>query len=180
MRRVIFCLCVSAIALTRAHPAAAQQNEEAEAVASKHLGLGYKIGNGLGFVGADVIISPIDHVTADLQANWFSESANGTSATGYGIAPALQFHLRKGQVSSPYFGLGYLYATLTLGGVTASTSGGFVNAGYEWRWQSGLGILLGGGIGYLGNVHVTDGVQTLDAPGGTHPNLEVGLRYMFL
>jgi hypothetical protein len=63
--------------------------------------------------------------------------------------------------------------------VTASASGGFANLGYEWRWQSGLGILLGGGVGYLGNVHATNGVETVDAPGGTHVNLETGLRYMF-
>jgi hypothetical protein len=140
MRSSFVCLCVTAVVLTQARPANAQSAESAEAVASKHVGLGYKIGNGLGFVGADLIISPIDHVTLDLQANWFSASSGGTTANGYGVAPAVQFHLFKGQVSSPYLGLGYLYATLTLDSVTASASGGFANVGYEWRWQSGISL----------------------------------------
>jgi len=177
--KTLVCIFVTAVVLTHARPSMAQNEESAEAVASKRIGVGYKIGNGLGFVGADVIISPVDHVTLDLQANWFSASSNGTTANGYGFAPAAQFHLFKGQVSSPYLGLGYVYATLTLDNVTASASGGFANLGYEWRWSSGLGILLGGGVGYIGKVQATNGVETVEAPGGTHFNLETGLRYMF-
>jgi len=157
-----------------------QPSERAEDVASKHLGVGYKIGNGLGFVGGDILVSPIDHLTFDLQANWFSATSSGTSANGYGLAPAVQFHFFKGQRSSPYIGVGFLYATLTLDGITSSATGEFFNAGYEWRWSSGLGILLGGGINHLGQVKATNGVETVETPGGTNPNLEVGLRYMFL
>src|SRR5438477_7517055 len=73
-----------------------QPSENAEEVASKHLGVGYKIGNGLGFVGGDILVSPIDHLTFDLQANWFSATSSGTSANGYGLAPAVQFHFFKG------------------------------------------------------------------------------------
>ena len=180
MKLNIVGLCVIAMALTGGSTARAQSAESADEVASKHLGLGYKIGNGLGFVGGDIIVSPVDHLTLDLQANWFQVTSAGTSASGYGLAPAVQFHLFKGQRSSPYFALGFLYATLTLNNVTASATGEFFNAGYEWRWPSGLGILLGGGIGHLGAVRATDGINTVDSPGGTHPNLEVGLRYMFL
>jgi hypothetical protein len=63
---------------------------------------------------------------------------------------------------------------------TSSATGEFFNAGYEWRWSSGLGILLGGGINHLCQVKATNGVETVETPGGTNPNLEVGLRYMFL
>jgi outer membrane protein W len=104
----------------------------------------------------------------------------GGTATGYGLAPTLQGHLFSGQKSSPYIGVGMLYATLTLDNVTASAKGVVANAGYEWRWTSGLGILLGGGVAYLGGIHATDGVTTVDAPSFTHLNLEAGLRYMFL
>ena len=170
----------TAVALAHASPALAQKEPPPDEIASKRLGVGYKIGNGLGFVGADVIVTLVGHVTLDLQANWFSVASEGSSASGYGVAPSLQLHLFKGQVSSPYLGLGYIYASASLDGVTASASGAFANAGYEWRWASGLGILLGGGVAYLGSVHATNGVETVDAPGGTHFNLEVGLRYMFL
>lgn len=163
-------------------PARAQTATASEepAVASKRLGVGYKAGNGLGFVGADVIISPVDHLTFDLQANYFSAKTNSGTASGYGLAPAIQGHLFKGQVSSPYIGLGYVFASLSLDNVSASASGVFGNVGYEWRWESGLGIILGAGVGHLGTVHATNGVETLDAPGGTYFNLETGLRFMFM
>jgi len=180
MKKRSLATLVTAVVLAHWHPARAQNQPAPDEVASKRLGVGYKIGNGLGVVGGDLIIAPVDHLTLDLQANWFHISSNGTSASGFGIAPSLQLHLFKGQVSSPYLGLGYVYASLTLDGVTASASGGFANVGYEWRWQSGFGILLGGGVAHLGTVRATNGVETVESPGGTFFNLEVGFRYMFL
>jgi hypothetical protein len=152
----------------------------AEEVVSRHVGVGYKIGNGLGFVGADLLIEPIEHLTFDLQANWYSASSNSETVKGFGVAPAVQFHFKGGQVSSAYIGAGYLYARLSQNEVTASAQGAFMNAGYEWRWSNGLGILLGGGIAHLGSVRATDGFTTVETKGGTFPNLEVGFRYLFL
>src|SRR4051794_1657238 len=53
---------------------------------STHLGVGYKIGNGIGFLGGDLIISPIPHLALDLQANTFSVATSSGSAHGYGVA----------------------------------------------------------------------------------------------
>src|SRR5450759_5354287 len=53
-----------------------------------HLGIGYKIGNGLGFLGGDIVVSPIPHVVLDLQANTFSANTSSGTATGFGLAPA--------------------------------------------------------------------------------------------
>ena len=179
MRKGVFALVVVVGALAARVSSAAA--EEAEATARKHVGVGFKIGNGMGFVGGDVIISPIDHLTLDLQASYLSTGVSGGgTATGYGLAPTIQGHLFGGQRSSPYIGAGLLYATLSMDNVTASGSGVVGNAGYEWRWSSGLGILLGGGVAYLGNIHATDGVTTIDAPAFTHFNIEAGLRFMFL
>jgi hypothetical protein len=146
----------------------------------KRFGVGYKIGNGLGFIGADLVIAPVNHLAFDLQFNYLSFSTSTGTATGYGLAPAVQGRLFEGQVSTPYLGLGFLRASMSLSNVKASANGFFANVGYEWRWESGLGILLGGGVAVLGTVHATDGVTTIDQEGGIHPNLEVGLRYMFL
>ena len=67
MRKGAFALVVVVGALlARVSSAAA---EDAEATARKHVGVGFKIGNGMGFVGGDLIISPIDHLTLDLQAS---------------------------------------------------------------------------------------------------------------
>ena len=179
MRKCAFVLMIAGALLVRAAPALAE--EEAEPTVHKHLGVGFKIGNGMGLVGGDVLISPIPHLTLDLQASYLSTGVSGGStATGYGLAPTLQGHLFAGQRSSPYIGVGVLYATLTLENVTASASGVVANAGYEWRWSSGFGILLGGGVGYLGKINATDGVTTVESPGGAHVNLEAGLRFMFL
>jgi hypothetical protein len=152
----------------------------AATVVTKRLGVGYKIGNGLGFLGADLVIAPIDHLALDLQFNYLSFATETGTATGYGLAPAVQGRLFAGQVSTPYLGLGFVRASMSLDEVSASTNGFFANVGYEWRWASGVGIILGGGVAVLGNVHATDGVTTIDQEGGAHFNLEAGLRYMFL
>jgi hypothetical protein len=180
MRMLLVFSLVAAGVVVSSRPALAQNEPAAPPIVHKRIGAGYKIGNGLGFVGGDLIIAPVEHLSLDLQANWFSAASGDSSASGYGLAPALQFHLFDGQVSSPYAGVGYIYATLSLDGVTASAQGVFANVGYEWRWDSGFGILLGGGVGHLGAIRATNGVQTVEAPGGTHFNLEVGFRFMFL
>ena len=187
MKKVVWSTLVVGALLARGVPALAQpqpqsqSQPEAEPPPQKFLGVGFKIGNGMGLVGGDILISPIKHLTLDLQASYLSTGVSGGStATGYGLAPTVQFHLFPGQVSSPYIGVGLLYATLTLENVTASATGVVGNIGYEWRWTSGLGILLGAGLGHLSTIHATDGTTTIDSPGSTHFNIEAGLRYMFL
>jgi hypothetical protein len=76
--------------------------------------------------------------------------------------------------------VGYVYAKLSLDNVTASASGMFINAGYEWKWSFGMGILLGGGVCYLGKIQSTDGTTTISRDAQILPNLEFGLRFMFL
>jgi hypothetical protein len=145
-------------------------------VAEKKLGVGYKIGNGLGFIGADVIIAPVEHVALDAQVNYLSNDG----ATGTGFAAVLQGRLYGNQRSTPYLGLGFVHASLTLGSQTGSLSGVLANLGYEWRWNEGLGILLGGGIAHVPSFRVSDGVRTVDDKGGWLPNVFFGIRYLFL
>jgi hypothetical protein len=149
--------------------------------ARKRLGVGYKIGNGLGFVGGDVIINIVDHLSLDLQAHRLSFDAgpDGT-ATGWGLGAEAQLFLKAGQVSSPYLGLGLATAHLSLQDVTGSATGYFANLGYEFRWSWGLGILLGAGAGYIGSVHATSPEASISTSGGAYFNIEGGLRYMFL
>jgi hypothetical protein len=151
-----------------------------EPVAEKKIGVGYKIGNGIGFVGADIIVAPIEHLAFDLQFNYLSYSTPDGTAKGLGLAPCVQGRLFGGQRSTPYVGLGFLHASLSLKNVTASGSGMVANLGYEWRWDSGLGILLGAGVQHLGTVSATDGVTTITEKGYTDFNIEAGLRFMFL
>ena len=62
----------------------------------------------------------------------------------------------------------------------ASVDGVAANLGYEWKWQSGLGILLGAGVTNLGDATASDGSSTVNIDGGVHFNLEFGLRYMLI
>jgi hypothetical protein len=164
--------------------AGAAGNARAEETDSGHgIGVGYKIGNGLGFVGADVVGRYIPHVAIDLQANYVSVSVgqpNGSAltASGYGFAPMVQAQW-KTIGHTPYLGVGLVYAHESLEGATASATGFLLNAGYEWRFASGVGVLVGGGIDDLGTIHATSPTATLDAPGGVLFNLEAGVRYFF-
>ena len=147
--------------------------------AATHFGLGYKIGNGLGFLGGDVIVGPAPHVALELQVSFFSANVgDGRTARGYGLAPALHLYMRDPGRSTPYLALGYAYATLTLDDVTAKVHGPFINVGYEWKWSNGLAILVGGGASRVTSARATDGFTTVDYPGGWFFNLEAGLRYM--
>jgi hypothetical protein len=145
-----------------------------------HVGLGYKIGNGLGFFGLDTIVSPVPHIAFDLQFSLFSVSTTNGTAVGIGWAPMLQLYFNDPGRSTAYFGVGWVHASAAKDGINASVNGVAANLGYEWKWQSGLGILLGGGISILGDVSATDRVNTVSIDGGTHFNLEFGLRYMVM
>lgn len=153
---------------------APQQDEHA-------LGVGYKIGDGIGFFGGDVIIHPLPHVSLDLYGTYLElSSSTGETGTGYAIAPAVQYQLRDHEQSTPYAGVGMQYVHLTLGSTVGSGTGVFANLGYEWKWRSGLGILLGGGVQYITKVEAMNAAAMVSIGGVVAPNLEFGVRYRFL
>jgi opacity protein-like surface antigen len=177
MKRLATCLALGVILSVGAGRAQAEETDP------HPVGVGYKIGNGLGFIGADLLLRLVPHVVFDLQANYLSLSETvygGTTqtVTGYGLAPTVQFQL-KPIGHTPYLGIGMVYAHESLNDVTASATGLLVNAGYEWRFASGVGVLVGGGIADVGEISATDGTTTLKQSGGVVFNLEVGVRYYF-
>ena len=146
-------------------------------VAEKKLGVGFKIGDALGFLGADVIVAPVEHLALDAQINY--QSYGGARSIGY--VAEVQGRFMGGQRSTPYMGVGFLHDTLTMGSDSASTSGFVANVGYEWRWDQGLGILLGAGVNHAPQVTVSDGgFFGVTKFGGWNPNIEFGVRWMFL
>ncbi len=147
----------------------------------KLFGIGYKLGDGIGFLGGDVIINPVPHVSIDLYGTYLPLTAsNGENGTAYAFAPAIQGHLFAGRRSTPYAAVGLQYVHATLGDAVASGNGFFANLGYEWKSQSGFGVLLGGGVQYLQKVEATNGTTMVSIGGQLNPNLELGIRYMFL
>jgi hypothetical protein len=146
-------------------------------VPEKKLGVGFKIGDALGFLGADVIVAPVEHLAIDAQINY--QGYGGATSIGY--VAELQGRFMGGQRSTPYVGVGFLHDTLTMGKDSQSTSGFVANVGFEWRWNQGLGILLGGGVVHAPQVTVSDGgLFGVTKFGGWNPNLEFGVRWMFL
>jgi hypothetical protein len=178
MRRVllgILTLCLFASAARADEPA------PPTVAAEKRLGVGYKLGNGIGFYGGDVVIDPLPHLSLDLYASYVSQEADGGgTATGFALAPAVQGALFAGGRSTPYLAIGMQYVNLSLDGAEASGTGFFANLGYEWKWRSGLGIQLGAGIQHLNKIEASNGVTSVSTGGKTAPNLEFGVRYMFL
>jgi hypothetical protein len=152
-------------------------NVGAEETEPHYVGVGYKIGNGLGFAGGDVIVRAVPHVSLDLQANYLYERGVGTGS-GFGFAPTVQFQW-KPVGHTPYVAVGLVYARLGESNVTASTTGFLLNAGYEWRFASQVGVLVGGGAARLGRIYATDGVETISEAGGWFFNIEAGVRYYF-
>ncbi len=142
-------------------------------------GLGYKIGNGLGFVGLDLVAAISDRISLGIQGNYLSSTTSvSETATGYGVVPFAQFRLRPAG-STPYLSAGPLYATLSLDDVQASAWGGVANLGWEWVWSSGLSVNIGAGVGYLGTIKATSGFSSIEQPGGAAFNIESALRYYF-
>jgi hypothetical protein len=147
----------------------------AEEVQARKIGVGYKIGNGIGFAGGDVVLRLVPHVVFDFQASY----ASIDGMTGYGLAPTVQLQL-KDVGHTPYLGVGIQYANLSDADRGGYATGFVANAGYEWRFASGVGVLVGGGVQDLGKVHVTKGIAASDGnSGGVHFNIEAGVRYFF-
>ncbi len=141
-------------------PAATQTVYSSEtAPANNMLGIGYKLGNGIGLTGADLIVNPISNLSLDLQI--------ATMEGVLGFAPALQYHLDP--AGGPYVGLGYQRASATVEGQTTAANGVFGNVGWQWKPLTNLGVQFG--VGYQ---KLIDGTQD----GGL--NFEFGTRYFFL
>jgi len=173
---------ILALLLLLAAPAFAQAPGATAEVTppEKTLGIGYKLGNGIGFLGGDVIVHPIPHLTFDLYGTYFQlKASTGETGSGWAAAPAVQYHLFAGQRSSPYAALGMQYVHLAIAGATGDGYGGYANVGYEWKWRFGLGIQLGAGVQYLTKATATSGQMTITTGGQVAPNLELGVRYMF-
>lgn len=160
----------------------------AEEVVERKLGVGYKVGNGMGFEGGDLIYRAFPHVSFDLQVGYYGAKdtlPDGTavSYSGVGFAPALQAQLRA-VGHTPYLSVGATYMRLAAHResetVTGSGTGFFVNAGYEWRFASGVGVMLGAGVGDIVSMHFEDSASSLDViPNLVYFNIEGGVRYFF-
>ena len=167
--RVLLITACAAVLATR--PAHADQEVQARKV-----GVGYKIGNGIGFAGGDIVLRLLPHVVFDLQASYASSSG----LTGYGLAPTVQLQLNE-VGHTPYISAGVQHARLSDETRGAYATGFVANAGYEWRFASGVGVIVGGGIQDLGPIHGTKGTAAPSESYKTGPrlNLEAGVRYFF-
>jgi hypothetical protein len=154
---------------------ASSGSARAEETEKRTIGVGYKLGNGIGFAGGDLIVRAFSHVSFDLQASYPA----GYSFEGLSVAPAVQVQL-KPTGHTPYLDVGFVYMRFSTDQVHGYAAGVVANAGYEWRFASGVGILVGGGVQDHGPVHLASGTASAES-GSSGPsfNLEAGLRYFF-
>lgn len=160
----------------------------ADEVVERKVGVGYKVGNGIGFAGGDLIYRAFPHVSVDLQVGYYGSKdtlTDGSAVTysGLGFAPAIHAQLRA-VGHTPYVSVGGIYARLAAhhdgDTVTGTGTGFFANAGYEWRFASGVGVILGAGLGDLISMHFEHGDTTADMmPNQLYFNIEGGVRYFF-
>ena len=160
-----------------------------EEVVERKLGVGYKIGNGIGFEGGDLIYRAFPHLSFDLQINYYGSKEtlpDGSAVTfsGMGFAPAVHAQLRA-VGHTPYASLGLIYVRLNAShegdsSATGSGTGFFANLGYEWRFASGIGVIVGAGVNDLVSAQWTNSTASLTKTGNVVQfNLEGGVRYYF-
>ena len=140
------------------------------------LGVGFHPGNFVGPLAFDVILRPLPHIAVDVQA---ATSSSDLGMRTLEIAPQLQWEFRRGWRSTPYAGLGYRYEEDRLDGVTATSKGGFLVGGWQFRWRSGFGVLLGAGVLYMTSVTLNTPGASYWSSGGWFGTYEVGARYFF-
>ena len=140
------------------------------------VGVGFHAGNFIGPLAFDFIIRPLPHIAVDLQAGYWSSASD---ARGLAVAPQLQWEFRRGWRSTPYAGLAFRYEEDWLEGVRATSKGGFLVGGWQFRWRSGFGVLLGGGVLYMTSVTLNTPRASYWSSGGWFGTYEVGARYFF-
>lgn len=129
---------------------------------------GYKVGNGLGLLGADVVVMPAARWALDLQL--------AKSATGVDFAPALQYQFDN---AGDYVALGYERTAYEVLGQVMGRNGLFANVGRQWQPLPWLGVIAGIGYQYGFGARDTVADQTVDTPGYGGLNVELGVRYVF-
>jgi hypothetical protein len=161
----------------------------AEELVERKLGVGYKVGNGIGFEGGDLIYRAFPHVSFELQINYCAITdslPDGTalSFSGVGFAPAVHAQLRP-LGHTPYLSAGLIYVRMDAsheGDSVGNTSGAgfFANAGYEWRFASGIGVIVGAGVNDILTLHAETAFASATKTGNeVNFNLEGGIRYYF-
>src|SRR3954463_13513579 len=97
-------------------------------------GVGLHPGNYLGPLAFEVILRPVRHVALNVQA-WTEDLSTRRIA----VAPEIQWEVQTGP-STPYVGLLFRYERDAAEAQQASSRGGGMTAGWQWRWPSGLGL----------------------------------------
>ena len=140
------------------------------------VGVGYHPGNFIGPLAFDVILRPLPHIALDVQA---AALRLDNGVRGLDVAPELQWEFRRSWRTTPYVGLGFRYEDVWSDGVTATSKGGFLVGGWQFRSQSGFGLLLGGGVLYMTPVTLNSPRAGYGSSGGWSGTYEVGVRYFF-
>jgi len=139
------------------------------------LGIGYHPGNFIGPLAFDIIVCPWSHLALDVQVGYWGLRDD---VHGLGVAPQLQWKFLRGW-HTPYMAATFRYEDVWSDGESAASKGGALTVGWQFRWQSGLGLLFGVGALYKSAVTLNSRTAGYYSSGGTYGTYEVGLRYFF-
>lgn len=141
------------------------------------------IGLLVGVIGAEYSFAVSDSATIALAPGfvYFDASAGGTTArvSGGELMAGMQFFpgggIFRGLYVYPHLTGGYVSIEENASTVSAVLLGAGAIAGYQWTWDGGFSLRLGGGAGYM-HAAVTDGDSTVDVA-GVGPRIEGMLGY---
>ena len=139
------------------------------------VGVGYHPGNFIGPLAFDVIVRPSPHIAADIQAGYWSLE-NDVHALA--VAPQVQWEFLPGW-QTPYLGLGFRFEEAWSDGMKATSKGGFLVGGWQCRWRSGFGVLVGVGVLYRTSINLNSSTGGYYSSGGWSGTYEGGVRYFF-
>jgi hypothetical protein len=143
-------------------------------------------GGDLDSFGGGIIFAPFNHVALELPASFVlyhrevgNHPFDKIAARGYAFAPALQLQFSSEPGHTFFLAAGLRYMHLASSEKSGNAWGFVAGAGYEWRFQYGLGLLLSGEIERMQRIDLS-GTEEASAGGGLGVGLNVGLRYMLL
>jgi hypothetical protein len=135
------------------------------------------LGIAFGVVNATLDLGAGDNFTVGPSAAFMTRSANGITATGFGIGIGSNIFLGHPRFTDSWIlapEVGYAYASG--GGNSASGTELGLSIDYGWFWSSGFNLALGAGIEYVSLDYSQLGLGSVS---GLLPSLTLTIGYAF-
>lgn len=117
----------------------------------------------IGFANAGFNFGVTDRMTLGVGGDYFYVESGGSSATGYGGNIRMNYYLSGPRLSDSWYVSPFVSLTNYDVGASVLSFGTGVIAGYQWVYDSGFTMMLGGGVRYsslsAGSISALKGVH---------------------